>query len=464
MGETAFASEHKSDAAYLDVAANAHGEEKALLVHRALRRVQTPHPQVVEIGPGGGAAVLSLADRLAADPRRRGQVNLTVIEAPGVASASLVKAMNQFNQVGTCDLVSGFAQDLDTILEEPVDVISASALLHEVYSYGGGYGGVHSMARTLPGVLRPGGFFAYRDVYAVNAPSLHQRSVHLYDAKPWLQFLRMFVPQYLREGTHPYHGAHDEMLFRQHSRIVPVERLDDGAPAFVSAPVGLFREVQRHYITFRDHVWRSGALGFRPILDDRLPPDWLDARAGHKRVHYILTGRDGLPAAQGALLPMLSESCTDHYTVDGDLFDEVTDTALSVFLDQAEQGEAECGGIWDRWVVREGRETYAYLTVGELLTTFAVSSVAARRADQTILVPVRVSDVTERDRSYYNRYLRRTLSNPLRDAKQLVLFSNAPLADHQAVGSALATLQRWCSRTDLAHIHSALNTGGRHAQ
>ncbi|MEV6429128.1 hypothetical protein [Nocardia sp. NPDC051463] len=44
------------------------------------------------------------------------------------------------------------------------------------------------------------------------------------------------------------------------------------------APIGLFREAQRHYITLRDHVWRSGILGFTPVLDGQLLGDWIDFR------------------------------------------------------------------------------------------------------------------------------------------------------------------------------------------
>jgi hypothetical protein len=177
-----FAREHKSEAGYLDVAANAHGAEKGLLVHRALGRVETVRPHVVEIGPGGGAAVDYLAAQLSAEAHDRG-VRLTLIEAPGVVSRLLNEAVERFNQVGCCELRHGFAQDLADLLAEPVDVISASALLHEVYSYGGGYPGLHAMMRTLPTVLTPGGFFCYRDVFGVEAPSLHERVIQSYNSR-----------------------------------------------------------------------------------------------------------------------------------------------------------------------------------------------------------------------------------------------------------------------------------------
>ncbi len=59
-----FAHQQKSDAVYLDIAANDHGDEKGALVHRAITRMQTANPHLVEIGPGGGAAVKYLASKL----------------------------------------------------------------------------------------------------------------------------------------------------------------------------------------------------------------------------------------------------------------------------------------------------------------------------------------------------------------------------------------------------------------
>jgi hypothetical protein len=457
---SAFSTTLKTAAGYIDVAANAHGEEKAHLALRALQRVPHARPRLVEIGPGGGSAVGFLASRLADEDRSR-DVSLTLVEVPGVVSGSLTEAMEAFNRVGSCDLVTGFAQDIASILGEPVDVVSASALLHEVYSYGGGYDGLHAMIRTLAAVLRPGGMFAYRDVYAVKAASLHDRSVQTYHGRSWVRFLRMFVPQYLQQGTHPYHSASDLVVFRQDSRIVPAEELDEQRAVFASAPVGIFREVQRHYVTLRDHVWRSGVLGFTPYLEGPLASDWIDAKRGHKRVHYALTDdTEWLPASQKGMLLALSEHYTDHYTVDGDVFDECTDIALAAFLELAERGDGECSEVWESWVTREGRETYAYMTLDTLLAAFAVSSTEAAQEQRTVLMPLQVTDVLQRDRAYYNRYLRRNLPNPLKDAKQMVLFTNIPVSDSRSLGEAMGCLQQWCSKGSLARVYSAINSGG----
>lgn len=192
-----FATEHKSAPRYLDFAANTHGQEKGFLVLKALEQVKTQRPHVVEIGPGGGAAVSFLASALRGNRYGADPVDLTLIEAPGVTSHALSRAVSEFNEVGACELAHGFAQDLASILHRPADIVSASALMHEVYSYGGGYSGLHSLIRVLGSVIEPYGYFAYRDVFSVRDRSIHERVTHAYDAPSWLRFLRLFTPHYL---------------------------------------------------------------------------------------------------------------------------------------------------------------------------------------------------------------------------------------------------------------------------
>lgn len=199
-----FAHEHKSAATYLDVAANDHGDEKGLPVHRALRRNESTEPHIAEIGPGGGAAVDHLATQVAEEPR---PVQLTLVEAPGVSSTSLTDAIGRFNAVGSCVLVHGWAQDIGRLLREPVDVISASALMHEVYSYGGAYSGPHTLMRTLPTVLHPYGYFVYRDVYAVAAPARASRAVLQFTS---LVAVLAHVRPALPAARHPFLSGHDD--------------------------------------------------------------------------------------------------------------------------------------------------------------------------------------------------------------------------------------------------------------
>jgi hypothetical protein len=221
------------------------------------------------------------------------------------------------------------------------------------------------------------------------------------------------------------------------------------------------REAQRHYITLRDHVWRSGILGFTPILDGQLSGDWLDFRAGHKRVHFTFGDSTGISSSDRANIAAVSESYGDHHVVDGDIFDAVTDVALNLFLVAVERGNNDCAQIWNAWLEREGRETYAYLTADELLTAFAVHSAETDTATTpSTLMPVLPDDIFTRERHYYNRFLGKSLANPLTDAKQMVLFQNIPLTDSQALQHALGTIRQYCSKPNLARIHTAIHTRG----
>ncbi len=110
--------------------------------------------------------------------------------------------------------------------------------------------------------------------------------------------------------------------------------------------------------------------------------------------------------------------------------------------------------------MREGRETYAYLTLDELITTFAINSAQAAHERRTVLLPTRSEDILVRQRNYYNRYLGKHLANPLEDAKQLVLFSHIDVEDSETLGEALSVIGDACGKHNLARVYSAINRRG----
>jgi hypothetical protein len=97
-----------------------------------------------------------------------------------------------------------------------------------------------------------------------------------------------------------------------------------------------------------------------------------------------------------------------------------------------------------------GAETYAYLTVDELLTAFATNSVEADCRNQIVLMPIQGGDILRKNRNYYNRFLAKRLANPVNDAKQLVLFQNIPLSDTGTLRQALEAVQGFCGTPSLA--------------
>jgi hypothetical protein len=178
------------------------------------------------------------------------------------------------------------------------------------------------------------------------------------------------------------------------------------------------REIQRHYITLRDDVWRTGTLGFIPELVGDKSNDWLNIKQGHKRVHFKFTDSDFLSLNQKTLLTEMSERVSDHFVIDGDIFDAISDTALNNFLETVQKGQDDSASeIWEDWQSREGRETYAYMTVDQLIGNIAIRSVEASKNNdgaETILLPEYITDVKKIPRTYYNRFLKKAIKSVIR--------------------------------------------------
>ncbi len=457
MGE--FLLSGKSNQTYLDTAINGNGSEKAALTLAGLDRLRKQHSDevhIIEIGPGGGSAVNAIANSLDKNEHLRdGGLHVSFLELDGIESNKLHIARQKIGQYATTSFHQGNAEQTNEIFKDGADIIAASAVMHEVYSYGDGYHSIDNTIGAITNTLNPGGFFAYRDVFSVHRLSQHERTRHVYDRESWVRFSQLFLSHYLKEATHPYHRQEDRIIFEQDSKRIDVDKIDAVRNLSIDAPVGLLREVQRHYITLRDHVWRDGTLGVKPILEGDGSNDWLDVRRGHKRVHFTQANHDPLLAA-------LSETGPDESRIiDGDIFDATTDELLIKFLkDAAEDETSESYVAWQDWLKREGAETYTYMTLNKFIGSVAMQSFIASDAKK-ILLPIQQSDVQVIPRVYYNRFLERTLSNPLPDGKQLVLFEAVDTDDKSSknkekIFQALETLDEHCSRETLAEMYTPI--------
>lgn len=459
-----FDAHSKNTPLYLDIASNGNGQEKASLTIEASRRLYDEGAEsihTVEIGPGGGAAVHALADALPSVKPEKAGYHLSLVELDQVESSSLTTARGRLEETGaTTSFHNANLIEINKVFPEKIDILAASAVLHEVYSYAGGYDALDDSICGIANTLRPGGYFAYRDVHGVENLSQHDRARHIYDRSSWVAFSKLFLEHYIGNAVHPYHRHEDRIAFSQEGRDVKVQNIAVSESLSIEAPIGLLRELQRHYITFRDHAWRTGSLGVRPALEGPEASDWIDRKRGHKRVHYEALATDPL------LESVSSQSESGLLVVDGDIFDNTTDVLLNEYLeDIAEKGaRSSHWGTWQEWLKREGAETYGYMTLNTLIGTMALRSYHAT-GKQSILIPTRETDVAVMPRAYYNRYLRNKISNALPDAKQLVLFQSVPLdaktpegrkqlAD--TISDALGALSVHCSQRTLSEIYTPL--------
>lgn len=181
-----FATAPKTESSYIDIAANGNGNEKSLLSLEAYRRLSTDigrsSIKLLEVGPGGGSALSAFA----AGTTENGLIkptHVSMLELDGVQSESLLAARKTAERFGiSTSLHNGSATDLlDIFSPQSIDILSTSAVIHEVYSYAGSYDAMDKSFQGIAGTLSPGGFYAYRDVYGVKNLSMHERARHIYD-------------------------------------------------------------------------------------------------------------------------------------------------------------------------------------------------------------------------------------------------------------------------------------------
>lgn len=444
----------KGNSTYIDNAINGNGKEKAAFTIEAMNRLRDAGREtqnVVEIGPGGGSSIDTVSEAFEDGTLQDINLHMSFLELEGVESESLKRAQLRLSEFATSSFHTGDAKNLHSIFGETVDVVAASAVLHEVYSYGGGYDALDTTFGEIANSLRPGGFFAYRDVLSVDRLTQHERTRHVYDREAWVRFTKLFLTHYLSNSSHPYHRQDDKIVFEQDSSRIQLDNINETKALSIEAPVGLLREIQRHYITLRDHVWRDGSLGISPILEGDEANDWIDVKRGHKRVHFTSTLND-------PLLSALSEgSASGTRIVDGDIFDSTTEVLLGAFLKKVSENDESVRVSWENWLKREGSETYVYMTLNKLIGTAAIRSFSASEGKK-ILLPVKASDVAVTPRVYYNRFLQRQLSNPISDGKQMVLFEAVDVMDkskhnEQKVAEALNTISDHCSKETLSEIY-----------
>lgn len=457
-----FATAPKTESSYIDIAANGNGNEKSLLSLEAYRRLSTDigrsSIKLLEVGPGGGSALSAFA----AGTTENGLIkptHVSMLELDGVQSESLLAARKTAERFGiSTSLHNGSATDLlDIFSPQSIDILSTSAVIHEVYSYAGGYDAMDKSFQGIAGTLSPGGFYAYRDVYGVKNLSMHERARHIYDRSSWVMFCKLFLDYYTKKADHSYKHYEDRIKLSQGGKTISIDSIEGNTPLSIEAPIGLLRETQRHYITLRDYLWRKGNLGIIPELDDPSKTnDWIDRDRGHKRIHYKMLDDDPILKTMSTLIS------DDEYIVDGDIFDNTSDVRMGeVLSDIIKNSEtSEHWKSWSEWLKREGSETYFYMPIGELLGSVALNSFEVSNGTQ-ILLPTSKHDIRKVDRAYYNRYLESKLSNPLPDGKQLILFELLSLKDkdsnlQEKISGALGALSMYCSHDVLSNIYTPI--------
>lgn len=230
------ASDPKIDTEYLADIDSA-GEEKSGVVKHlgTLGR----NDKIVEIGPGGGAALRIIMARIAElDEESRPLVSVLDISAE-----VLQKIQELLEELGTHGRYETKIGDISKHLpyeDGSVHAVNLSSVLHECFSYGGGEEGIKTFIKELNRILAVGGIVVYRDMNGVETrnPSSFRLKTEL-----GRKFMEIFFAKYF-DRVHTRHNKPN------HHYLENLEITDEPDGRRITCDAGLSHEFKRHLIVF----------------------------------------------------------------------------------------------------------------------------------------------------------------------------------------------------------------------
>lgn len=291
-----------------------------------------------------------------------------------------------------------------------LSAINMSAVLHEVSSYGSKINGekdfgltaVKAALNEAKRVLLPNGLLAYRDVLPP-FDGLFVEKTTIYKRASWEKFVKWFLADFIWAG--PCYYKKEGFNYNKSSQGL-----------VLNAPVGLHRELQRHYLMFRDYIRNVMNEKFGLVIHQL---KWLNKIEGLKRgVVSIVNPELNFLVNEISIIKNSSKN-NEAFEIDSDNLDLLYDKAIEFYFNKIENGDPDANQIkkyFEQWKEREGREYYIYTTPSEILTlTYDPSDAAG-----DVLFLTKQSDIRLVPRYYYNRYLRQVIDDPEFDGKLIL--------------------------------------------
>ncbi len=392
--------ENKNTIHYLDNSINLHCDEKSQQMTQAIS-ARHEGAVVVEIGPGGGAALMGVCDQnIQRGDQQLKDIHITTVELFSSQSSTLIEASQRLQEQGaTVNHIQGNATNLP-FADKSVDIINCSSVLHEVFSYEGGRTALVKTLQEIKRITKPGADLLYRDVYPVET-SLLTPIKQRYDQPSWIEFVNRFIPYYLKDNN----------LYTKSS----VDISEHEGVLLANIPAGLAREVQRHYITFRDQLIRSGILGTKIDTDRYDETEWVRCANGFEKKIYLLQQNGNSLLAHD--LPV-QEDRTGIFVPASD-FDQFIDNQLARFFKALQRKDPEVEAIYDSWLKREGHESYIYGSVSEVTDMLRTSGQGCNDEEHFTITSPGAYTIAERD--YYTSYLKRVLGEYALPDRKLII-------------------------------------------
>jgi ubiquinone/menaquinone biosynthesis C-methylase UbiE len=210
---------------------DSYSAEKTQLVREALTSNTLPTIEdvirILEIGPGGGGGVEQIRQELAQLASHNDELHaVDLLEVPlrggKVEAGSDLRVAAKLQQLP-------YAND-------SVSAINTSSVFHEVATYDG-EGGVDDAIQEINRVLAKNGLWAYRDLGAPRN-GLHEIVSNAYRGEI-VSFIKDLAPVLLPELATTYPEIEGQVTFEE-----------AGDQLQITAPAGVIREFERHYLSY----------------------------------------------------------------------------------------------------------------------------------------------------------------------------------------------------------------------
>ncbi len=420
----------KSTNEYLDCIAGSASEKADIIAYVD----QLRSGKILEIGPGAGTALAEIV--------RCVERSFPPNERPEIVVFDLIADIfdRVKETVGSTDVkIEYIVGDGSTNLpfeDSSVSAVNLSAVAHECFSYGGGYSGIHRLAKECGRIMQLNGILTYRDPDGIELHSMEEARLTTALARVFVAF---FLPKFV-DRTHSRLKNKVELGYEETLKInvngnpTPLSDIINIEPASleeseitIHAKTGLIHEIQRHLVTFTKDlgslVGREDVTTLSDLLRDN--------------VTFEITN----PNAIQAIIDFLTANCI-NFKNNGSSF-KLTVSAFNLVHSKIQaiahdlNAELKISDDMQRvmnWGTSEGEENYFYGSSEEVVARFAHFSLIKDGSGEigySCLCPISVYHIRTVDRDLHTQFLKenvqRDTQNALSDKKRHIHFAKMPV-------------------------------------
>lgn len=421
--------QRKAGKDYLDTIALSAGEKAELVAY--VERLE--NGKILEIGPGAGTALAEIVRSVEAQftPDKRPEIIVFDVIADVF---DRVRETVGSTDVKLSYVVGDGAKDLP-FEDASINAVNLSAVAHECFSYGGGFSGIHRLAKECGRIMAPQGVLTYRDPDGIELHAMEEARL----TQPFAnRFLAYFLPKFLdRSLTHINDkvdlGYAETLSLQLDGTPLTVDELMNLSPEILQrgeitlrAKAGLIHEIQRHLVLFAKEIGGMKEEGAEATADPLDKPTLVVVnspivitalRAYLETNEIVFTEEVGRFQLSISALNLHHPKIREMVAAHGET------------LEVSEEFER----ILD-WGAREGEENYFYGSCEEVIARFAHFSLVKDGNGEmgySCLCPISMNHIRTVERGKHSKFIKshleRSAEESLSDRKRHIHFAKLPL-------------------------------------